>query len=152
MEETKLSLKKKKKREKSQNSLYSSIDWMKTDKWKMQYSYLLPFCKSYYSKNNKYIITAFRIMMLRKRTTLNKLLYNSGLKWKYKWRNVIHFTRIKPQWLLRFVKDTFNMVLHFQDGGSYHIETSSLICYANQWTGFYMIGSSIIKELNWKKL
>ena len=36
------------------------------------------------------------------------------------------------------------------DRGHYHIETSPLICIANQWTGFYMIGTSIIKELNIK--
>ena len=28
------------------------------------------------------------------------------------------------------------------------IETSPLICSANQWTGFYMITVSIMKELN----
>ena len=38
----------------------------------------------------------------------------------------------------------------FHDGGRYHIETSPLICRANQRTGFYMITASIIKEL--KKL
>ena len=27
-----------------------------------------------------------------------------------------------------------------------HIETSPFICSANKWTGFYMIGSSVIKE------
>ena len=37
-------------------------------------------------------------------------------------------------------------VLCFHDGGPYHIETSSLIRNANQWTGFYMIGTSIMKE------
>ena len=36
----------------------------------------------------------------------------------------------------------------FRDGGPYRIETSSLICSANQWTGLYMIGISITKELN----
>ena len=35
----------------------------------------------------------------------------------------------------------------FHDGGRYHIETSPLICGANQWTGFYMIAASVIKEL-----
>ena len=35
----------------------------------------------------------------------------------------------------------------FDDGGLYHIETSPLICRANQWTGFYMIGTSSIREL-----
>ena len=33
------------------------------------------------------------------------------------------------------------------DGGPYHLETSPLICRANQWTGFYMPGTSIMKEL-----
>ena len=40
--------------------------------------------------------------------------------------------------------------LLFRDGGLYyHIETSSLICRANQWTDFYMIVvTSVMKELN----
>ena len=28
------------------------------------------------------------------------------------------------------------------DGGSYHIETSPLICSSNQWTCFYIIGTT----------
>ena len=28
------------------------------------------------------------------------------------------------------------------------METSPLICSANQWTGFYMITASVMKELN----
>ena len=35
----------------------------------------------------------------------------------------------------------------FHDGGRYHIETSPVICSANQWTGFYMITTSVMKEL-----
>ena len=35
----------------------------------------------------------------------------------------------------------------FHDGGRYHIETSPLICRANQWIGFYMIAASVMKEL-----
>ena len=31
----------------------------------------------------------------------------------------------------------------------YHIETSALICSANQWTCFYMITASVMKELHW---
>ena len=34
----------------------------------------------------------------------------------------------------------------FHDGGIYHIETSPLICTANQWTGFYMTGTYVMKE------
>ena len=33
----------------------------------------------------------------------------------------------------------------------YHIESSPLICRANQWNGFYMITVSVIKELKWNK-
>ena len=36
----------------------------------------------------------------------------------------------------------------FHGGGPYRRETSSLICAANQWTGFYMIGVSVMKELS----
>ena len=34
-----------------------------------------------------------------------------------------------------------------RDGGRYHIETSPLICSANQWNGFYMITAFVMKEL-----
>ena len=35
----------------------------------------------------------------------------------------------------------------FHDGGRYHIETSPFISTANQWTDFYMIKISVMKEL-----
>ena len=35
----------------------------------------------------------------------------------------------------------------FHEGGRYHIETSPLVCRANQWAGFYMIMASVMKEL-----
>ena len=35
----------------------------------------------------------------------------------------------------------------FRDRVSYQTETSPLICAANQWTGFYTIGTSVRKEL-----
>ena len=37
--------------------------------------------------------------------------------------------------------------LLFHDGGPFHIETSPLIFSPNEWTGFYMIGTDIMKEL-----
>ena len=40
----------------------------------------------------------------------------------------------------------------FHDGGPYPMETSPLICYENQWTDFYMIGTSILKELKLRML
>ena len=39
--------------------------------------------------------------------------------------------------------------LPFHDGGRCHIETSSLICRANQWTGLYMITASVMKGLRY---
>ena len=41
----------------------------------------------------------------------------------------------------------FGSFWSFHDGGRYHVETSPLICRANQWTGFYMITVPIMKEL-----
>ena len=35
----------------------------------------------------------------------------------------------------------------FLDRGPYHTETSPLICRASQWTGFNIIGTSVMKEL-----
>ena len=37
--------------------------------------------------------------------------------------------------------------LLFHDGGPYHVETRPLICPANQWTGFYMIGTFVMKKI-----
>ena len=36
----------------------------------------------------------------------------------------------------------------FHDGRPYHIGTSPLVCRTNQWTGFYMIWTSVMKDLN----
>ena len=41
----------------------------------------------------------------------------------------------------------FIQTLHLILQGPYHIETSPLICSMNQWTGFYMIGGSVMNEL-----
>ena len=35
----------------------------------------------------------------------------------------------------------------FHGGGPYRIETGPFICSANQWTGFYKIGTSVMKKL-----
>ena len=44
------------------------------------------------------------------------------------------------------IKDTVGKAYLFHEGGPYHIETIPFICRANQWTGFYMIGTSVMKE------
>ena len=35
----------------------------------------------------------------------------------------------------------------FHEGSPYYIETSSLICSANQWTSFYLTETSVLKDL-----
>ena len=46
------------------------------------------------------------------------------------------------------VEDDFSICFWlFHDGGRYHKETSPLIYSENQWTGFYMITASAMKEL-----
>ena len=47
--------------------------------------------------------------------------------------------------LKRLLWDSLNKLFHNED--LYHVKTSHLIYFANQWTGFYMIGSFVIKEL-----
>ena len=37
--------------------------------------------------------------------------------------------------------NSYGLDLTFHDGGLYHKETSTLICSANHWNGFYMIGT-----------
>ena len=48
---------------------------------------------------------------------------------------------------LHEVMISFDLTLSWWSGGPYHIETSPLICWANLWTGFYMIGTTVMKEL-----
>ena len=44
---------------------------------------------------------------------------------------------------------TFDFVcFQGEENCPYHIETIPLICSANQWISFYMIGTSVTKELN----
>ena len=42
-----------------------------------------------------------------------------------------------------------NKQLNFNDKCSYHIETSQLICLANQLTGFPIVGTWVINELTY---
>ena len=45
------------------------------------------------------------------------------------------------------MKKINEIMLPFDGGGRYHIETSPMIWRVNQWTGFYMITASVMKEL-----
>ena len=40
-----------------------------------------------------------------------------------------------------------NPFINFHDGVAYHVRTSLLICSANQLAGFYMLWTSVMKEL-----
>ena len=42
--------------------------------------------------------------------------------------------------------------LDFHGGSLYHVITSPLICSANQFTGFYMLGVSVMKVFNLYKV
>ena len=46
-----------------------------------------------------------------------------------------------------FLSLTVTVNLLFHAGAPYHMETGPLLYRANQWTGLYIIGTSIIKEL-----
>ena len=59
-----------------------------------------------------------------------------GSGFKHKGENIIYRKNKFSLWFKSFI-----------DVGLYHIETSPLICRANEWTGFYMIGTSVMKEL-----
>ena len=48
---------------------------------------------------------------------------------------------------LRFLTVLGQIIKSFRDGDSYDIETSPLASSANQWIGFYMIGTSVKNEL-----
>ena len=50
--------------------------------------------------------------------------------------------------VVQIILSYIRSVYLFDDVGPYHIETSTLICSANQWTGFYMRGTSVMKELD----
>ena len=54
--------------------------------------------------------------------------------------------RANSDCLRKTANDEFCISL-FHEGGPYHIEASPLIYRANQWTGFYMIWTSLLKEL-----
>ena len=57
----------------------------------------------------------------------------------------------RSKWKLKTFFNIFQramICLTLSSWSSYHIETSPLICSANQWTGFYIAGTLIMRELN----
>ena len=55
---------------------------------------------------------------------------------------ILSFCSFFPRFFLSILRS-----VSFHDGGPYYIETSLLICPANNWTGFYIIRTSVMKEL-----
>ena len=58
----------------------------------------------------------------------------------------IHLPQLKPL-ICHNLKNLLVTFSLFYDEVPCHIETSLLICRVNQWTGFSMIGTSVMKEL-----
>ena len=89
----------------------------------------------------KAIMNAIQIKMKQKKLTdegkqrkgriVTKLFYEKSTLWL----NSNLFMLVLP---------LFNF---FMARGRYHIETSPLICFANQWAGFCLITASVMKEL-----
>ena len=68
------------------------------------------------------------------------------------WLFCVLIQKFECIWLVRSNKKLDNK-LHLlceliHGGSTYYIETSPFICRANQWTGFFMIDTSVVKELN----
>ena len=57
--------------------------------------------------------------------------------------------RMKISWQFLVMMDWHHSRYHypllFYDRGSYHVETSPLICRVTQWSRFYMIGTSVME-------
>ena len=60
-------------------------------------------------------------------------------------RGVIHNLNVDPSSFKSF-EIGMKFLTHSWRRSLYHIETSMIIGSANQWTGFYMIGTSVMKE------
>ena len=65
----------------------------------------------------------------------------------------VHLFCYDPEWFKQLygmehtdhIKNISNL---FHNGRPCHKETTPLITRANQWTGFYMVGTSVMKELS----
>ena len=61
------------------------------------------------------------------------------------------FTAMKTMYTVQIIQQIVSQraaLFNFHDAGPYHIETSPLIWRVNQWTGFYIVGASVMKDLS----
>ena len=98
----------------------------------------------------------FRIWAIRTKSAGNKFVWINGVWAGYisQNKNIFNLSKILFIKNLEYeISNSSERVVEteayklFHDEGHYHIETSPLICRENQWTGFYMIGTSVMKEL-----
>ena len=68
-----------------------------------------------------------------------------GLNLNNREYNFMHETWSFLFWLI--CDAFFCRIYLFNDGGLYHIETRQLICWIDQWTGFFMKDTSLMKML-----
>ena len=86
-------------------------------------------------------------ILKRRKMTFRPMLFGIDKK-VFKHINLQNFTVSKR--ILMQTRNVWHYILVlylFQDGGLNHVETSPLICRANQWTGFYITRTSFMKQL-----
>ena len=103
---------------------------------------------NWYSENNRHVILPLFYLCLATIRYFALCLANSKPDPKLSYPNFRYEyspDRLKFYLLIFYSIHTFftlnltNLLFHY--GGSYHIETSPLICFENHWTGFYMVGT-----------
>ena len=108
--------------------------------------------KEYYTNSNEqYIVYKTKLrrpvkpFVLWQNQVMRKLFW-----WKMKQLLHIRWKKFAELSNISFLTTVENLKIpefNFYDGGLYHIENSPLICSANQKTGFYVIGTSVMKKL-----
>ena len=100
---------------------------------------IIIFCEAMYGQCLHHIVTKKKINF-----------YYEGIKNVHSFSyTMIEVTEIYAGQIILILMLSFNVkyLYIFHGGVTFHIVTSSLICRANQWTGFYMIRTSVITEL-----
>ena len=110
------------------------------------------FFAAYVKVSNKIVIYFWRIFHF---VVSHFAKYCSLQKERWGQLNFLHWKGLFPQrkvievpfYLISIDMWSTFIVYLFHEEGHFHIGTSPLICRANQWTGFYMIQTSVMKEL-----
>ena len=109
---------------------YSLLVWKSLSFFRSNWNGVSPYKRKTWSKN---VTTDWTL-----ETNLNSVLFMNAL--------VFYSCSKRLKICLPGSDLMFFFQFNFHGGGSYDIETSPLICSANYWTGFYMIGTSFVKE------